>query len=120
SRLNLGVRPTKSMSLALQIIFLLSLPVTFGAGIMYLSVLHDLGRSLETHHPETLELVRADKVMPMSRFQAAYQVLRGVKGSTFRGTQLSPDTVRIWSSAKRLLYVAAFSFLALLFSGLAA
>ena len=107
------------MSLVLQIIFLLSLPLTFGAAIMYYSLLFDLHRSLEAHHPDALALVCSEKLLPMSRFQAAYQVLRGVKGGAFRGSPLSPETVRISSSANRLLHVAMFSFMALLFSGLA-
>ena len=107
------------MSLTLQIIFLLSLPITFGAAIMYYSALFDLHRSLEAHHPETLAIVRSEKLLPVSKFQAAYQVLRGVKNGVFRGTQLSPDTVQLLSSANRLLHVAAFSFLTLLFSSLA-
>ena len=107
------------MQLALQIIFLISLLLTFGAAIIYYFELFNLHRSLETHHPDALASVRSQKLLPMSRFQAAYRVLRGVKGGAFHGTLLSPDTVRILSSASRWLHVAMFSFMTLLFSGLA-
>ena len=107
------------MSNALQLLFLLSLPLMFGAGIMYYSSLFELHRSLEAHHPETIALVRSEKPLPMSKFQVAYQVLRDTKAGAFRGSALSLETVRISSSANRLLHVAVFAFMTLLFSGLA-
>lgn len=106
------------MTFLVGLIVTLSLPSAFVAGAMYYHALFHFSRTLEAEHPGTLEFARSGDVLPRSRLNVTYKILRSVEDGAFRGIPLSPATLDAWSTAKRLLYVSVSLVFVLILSGL--
>ena len=107
------------MQVLLSIMLLLALPTAFVVVVIYFFALHKFAHVLAVHNPQALVLVREKQLLPASQFQAAYQVLRGVKQGCFHGVKLSPEAMAAWARAKRLLYFGTAIVFVLVMSGLA-
>src|SRR5215204_1839092 len=99
------------MPMIFKLIFLASMVAMVIVYPMYFLELSAFGKIVKRDHPDLLG--RVD-----SSLATTYGILNKVKDGQLDGTILSPEAVLAHSRAKRLLYIGASLFLAVLFTGL--